>query len=214
MLKKLMIAPYFGGLPPWFEDLLDNTNRLRVHGWDFLFWNSRQGFDELVKKKLGVKVGWGHVRKVTDLFPMFGVIFEDYLRGYDYWGYCGLDQVWGRVDLMLPDEELEKYDIWSCDDEMLCGPCTLFANVHFVNSLFTADGSWREVVENTKYYGYDEDGFDKLVKRTKKQCVGYSKRHGYGNPEGLSIDPDGRLWYRKKEIMMFHFNRTHQWPLS
>lgn len=214
MLKKLMIAPYFGGLPPWFDRLLANTNKLRPYGWEFLFFPDREELDRLVMDALGVKVGWGYVRKITDLFPMFGAIFGDYLKGYDYWGYCGLDQVWGRVDKLLPDEELSQYDIWACDADMLCGPCTLFANVHTVNNLFTAAGEWRDVVENTKYYGWDEGGFDKLVKRVGKQRVGYSRRHAYGDPSGLTLDLDGNLNYKGKDIMMFHFNRTKTWPLA
>ena len=38
----------------------------------------------------------------TDLRPAYGVLFEEYLDGYDFWGHCDLDVLFGRIRDHLP----------------------------------------------------------------------------------------------------------------
>ena len=49
--------------------------------------------------------------KTGDYRPMFGEMFEeDFLKGYDVWGYCDIDIVFGNLRKFLTDEKLEQYD--------------------------------------------------------------------------------------------------------
>ena len=48
--------------------------------------------------------------KLCDYKPMFGLIFQDYLEGYDFWGYCDCDLIWGRMSRYITDDMMDRYD--------------------------------------------------------------------------------------------------------
>jgi len=45
--------------------------------------------------------------KLCDFRPAFGEIFADELAGYDFWGHCDLDVLFGRIREHLPAEAFE-----------------------------------------------------------------------------------------------------------
>lgn len=51
-----------------------------------------------------------HPYKVADYRPTFGLCLEEWLKDYDFWGYCDLDLVFGDMRKYLSDELLDKYD--------------------------------------------------------------------------------------------------------
>jgi hypothetical protein len=218
MLRKLMIAPYFGGLPPWYDKYLANTNRLRPYGWDFLTFPDESDFKLLVAQNLGVNIfhlELARCRKVTDFFPMFGAIFKDYLRNYNYWGHCGLDQIYGDVPDWCEDAELEECLIWSNDPGTICGPFTVYRNTPDINNLFMREPDWKGVLTSNVYHAYDEGGFSQLVRRKlDPDEISYHFLQGSNLP-GTNLEHDGKALFEDgKEIMMFHFNKTQEWPLK
>ena len=48
--------------------------------------------------------------KLCDYKPMFGLIFEDYLAGYDFWGFCDADLIFGNMSKFITDDLLDRYD--------------------------------------------------------------------------------------------------------
>jgi len=42
--------------------------------------------------------------------PCYGEVFKKELEGYDFWGHCDMDLIWGDIRKYLTDEVLEKYD--------------------------------------------------------------------------------------------------------
>lgn len=107
MIKKLMICPYFGILPPWFDSYLANIEMLKPLGYDWHITTNLKLFKERVGDILGIKCaivpGTG---KVWDYRPAFGVLFAKELKRYDYWGHTDFDCVYGRVDRFVTDEFL------------------------------------------------------------------------------------------------------------
>ena len=47
--------------------------------------------------------------KLCDYKPMYGLIFEDYLCGYDFWGHVDPDIIWGDLGHFITDYLLSKY---------------------------------------------------------------------------------------------------------
>lgn len=107
MIKKLMICPYFGTLPPWFDSYLANIEMLKPLGYDWHITTNLKLFKERVGDILGIKCpivpGTG---KPWDYRPAFGVLFAEELKRYDYWGHTDFDCVYGRVDRFVTDEFL------------------------------------------------------------------------------------------------------------
>lgn len=95
--------------------------------------------------------------KLCDYRPMYGLIFEDYLNGYQYWGHCDNDLIFGCITNFVSDEQLERYD-----RIFTRGHLTIYRNIDEVNRFFQKDSickdlpSWHKVVSSSTGYVFDE----------------------------------------------------------
>ena len=67
-------------------------------------------FREMAEQKLQMKIQLETPYECCDFKAVYGIIFEDYLSGYDYWGYCDMDMVFGDLYHFFEKYELTKYD--------------------------------------------------------------------------------------------------------
>lgn len=40
----------------------------------------------------------------------YGEVFQEYLKDFDFWGFCDVDLIWGDLRAHLPEEVLNEYD--------------------------------------------------------------------------------------------------------
>lgn len=230
MLRKLMITPFYGRLPDWFDQYLANIELLKPLGYDWLITTNLGLFKKRVKETLGIECpvvpGAG---KVWDYRASLGFLFEKELKGYDYWGHADFDCVFGRIDHFMPDERLSALDIWSnhADPKELyggyiCGPWTLYRNDPKVNTLFMRYPRWKESLSQPNPTGWLEfqDGFTGVVDAAHN--AGEIKRL-YTMYQTKDLDAfstlsmkDGVLFEGRDERMMAHFRRSNpkRWPLT
>ena len=71
--------------------------------------NLRQ-LKKLIEYKLNIKISLETPYKCCDFKPVYGIIFEDYISKYDFWGHCDLDLIFGDIRLFLEKYKIEKYD--------------------------------------------------------------------------------------------------------
>ena len=57
---------------------------------------------KLSSRKLGFEVYLERPYKCCDLKPAYGVIFEEYLTAYSYWGHCDFDLIFGDLQYFAP----------------------------------------------------------------------------------------------------------------
>src|SRR5678816_2825204 len=101
-----------------------------------------EGFDALIEKHCGVKVGnyltpEGVPHKlVSEYYPAYGEIFQEFTRSFEFWGHTNWDMVYGRLDRFLPDSVLRTCDIWSDDPNAIDGIFCLYRNAAEINNLF------------------------------------------------------------------------------
>ncbi len=99
-------------------------------------------------------------KKLCDFKPSYGYVLQDEIRGYDYWGYCDMDMIFGRIMDFLP-ENLSSYDKFGS-----LGHFTLFRNTERINRVFldgdTALRRWHEVSESSKIFAFDEWGINTI----------------------------------------------------
>ena len=125
-MNIVLIIPYFGKLPEWIILFLKSCEYLDGK-IDFLFFTDDENiscinrpsnvkyyvvsFDLLVKyietKGLGVL---SSAYKLCDYKPLYGYIFQEYIEGYDYWGYCDIDTVLGDISSFLIKNNYTCYD--------------------------------------------------------------------------------------------------------
>jgi hypothetical protein len=70
-------------------------------------------------RRLGFEVSVESGYKLCDFKPAYGYIFHDYIKEYDFWGYCDVDVIFGNIRAFMTDELLGEYDIISARHDYL-----------------------------------------------------------------------------------------------
>lgn len=169
MEKIAVLSVYYGTLPPYYrlwlrsceynstidfylvtdielDKLPENVHKINL---------SFTEFHALAEKKLGRKVCLDAPYKICDYRPMFGVIMEEYLKGYDYWANCDMDMLFGDLRNFFNQYELKKYDRF-----LHLGHLSLYRNTSACNQYYKLSGSkcgsWEKVVGTPKNCLFDE----------------------------------------------------------
>lgn len=111
---------------------------------------------ERATKVLGFEAALSHPCKCCDYKPLYGVLFSDLLEGYDYWGHCDVDLIFGDLQYFF-----EKYDLYSYDRFGVLGHLSLYKNNDLMNNSYKIPN---EVVDYKKVFITDDNYvFDELV---------------------------------------------------
>jgi hypothetical protein len=212
MLKKLMITPYFGKFPEWMDKFV------APEGYDWLLDTDLKKFKRRVRHKLGIKYPAGiGSPKVWDYRCALGLLYEDEIKGYDYWGHMDFDVAWGDVENYLPDRVLSEFDVYSSDNRYVCGCFSVYRNIPRVNNLFKEFFEWREKMIHPQPNGWVEKEYSRTLEASGLK---YAYTFNQGNPWDRQpvLKKEGRRLFQKideewKEIMMFHFRHSKKWPL-
>lgn len=125
MKSIVLICPYFGKLPNYFPlTLLSMKNNPQVT-W-LIFTDDRTAYDyppnvqveyvdfahvkKLIKKNLGVDATGIRPYKLCDYRPFYGIIFQDYIGEYSFWGHCDFDCVFGNLSDFITVDVLRHYE--------------------------------------------------------------------------------------------------------
>ncbi len=103
---------------------------------------------------LGEDIRLTRAYKFCDFKPLYGVVYQDILSGYDFWGYCDLDVVFGNIRTFVTDDVLSAHDII-----YRTGQLCLYRNVERINRLWEADGALytrEELFDPQTNCGFDE----------------------------------------------------------
>lgn len=167
-----MLMPYFGKWPVWFPLYLESCRWNPTIEW--LFFTdcpvpanppdnvsfvemSMEELGKLAARKLELpELQVSTPYKLCDLRPMFGIIFEDYLKEADYWGHGDTDVIYGSLRDTFT-EELLRYKIISMHRRYISGHLTLFRNSDEVNNLFRKMEDWEALVQHPRNLRVDED---------------------------------------------------------
>ena len=102
--------------------------------------------------------------KLCDFRPAYGLIFEEYLKNYDFWGHCDIDQIFGNIKNFVTEEVLNKYDKINKN-----GHFVLYRNTLRMNNLFKEKGSlfdYVDVFKSNENFAFDEyTGINMIVKK-------------------------------------------------
>ncbi len=153
MKSIVIIFPYFGKLPAqykmWRESALLNPSV------DFLFFTdaevqpapniivNRMSFGEfrrVVQRAFDFPIVLDRPYKLCEYKPAYGYILQDYIKGYDFWGFGDLDLVYGDLRTFITDSVLRHKFVLGW------GHLSLFMNDTATNTYFM------ERVEGFQYY--------------------------------------------------------------
>jgi len=112
---------------------------------------------------LGFPVRFSNPYKVCDFKPLYGFLFQDYLKEYDYWGYCDLDMVLGDLQSFISQPSSQPIDVLSTYSQFMSGPFSLYRNETRINELFRLSPRYRESLQDEIYRSFDENAFNENI---------------------------------------------------
>lgn len=168
--KCVVFSPYFGKLPVWFNLWLkscsfnkdfrfivftdDDISNYVIPDNVTIINLSFDDFRGMIQKRFDFKIALNNPYKLCDYKPAYGYIFSDYIEDYEYWGYCDLDIIFGRISDFMPSYEFDKISH--------LGHFCLYKNIERNNKAFMDSPknaiSYKEVFSNDQHFGFDEIG--------------------------------------------------------
>ena len=169
--KCLLILPYFGKFNNYFELFLKSCALNPGYNW-LIFTDCKDEYnypknvcvvkmtlEELHKRaneKLGFEVSLDAPYKLCDYKPAYGFLFEEYIKGYEYWGNCDCDLLFGNLEKILTPLLNKGYE-----KLFAAGHLTIYKNSPENNRRFmkTINGRlyYKEAFQTNKIYVFDED---------------------------------------------------------
>ena len=172
--KKILINVYFGKLNNYFDLWLESCKYQTSYTF-LLFTDDQTEYDypdnvkvvyttfDKLKARLRKIYDFDFVLdrpyKLCDYKAAYGDIFSDYIEGYDFWGYCDLDLIFGNLDGICTDAILDSYDKISER-----GHFALYRNNEELRNAYKlrAEGTlfYKDVFSSPKIFGFDESWFE------------------------------------------------------
>ncbi len=124
-MKTAIIIPYFGNFPSFFQAFLDSCKYNTGFEWLVFTDNTapykypenvhvrKMSMEEcrtLIQSKFDFPIALPRPWKLCDFRPAFGYIFEEYLTGYDFWGHCDCDLIFGDLSKFVTEEDMRRFD--------------------------------------------------------------------------------------------------------
>ena len=150
-----IIIPYFGKFPNYFQLFLNSCVCNRTIVWTIITDNTEsymypsnvkkvhmsfEDVQQLIRSKFDFELAINSVHKLCEFKPAYGFIFDDFVKGYDFWGYGDLDLIYGDIRSFLSEK------ILSYDKIFTLGHFSLIKNTYEINRLFM------KPLEETKLY--------------------------------------------------------------
>lgn len=180
MNKIVLIQLWLGKIPDYFWFHYETTKNLPI---DFLFISdqdieldspnyknikvTKEEISSLVLDKTGKDIKINNFRNVTTLKPLLGDLFEDYVIGYDFFGYYDIDILFGDFDKYI-NNNLDKYDVISFGNENFhnrtSGPFTIIKNTIENRKLYKKEiEAFVYKIKNYQSESFDEHEFNRLL---------------------------------------------------
>lgn len=154
--KYCVIAVYFGKFPQYINlwmkscslnptvDFLIITDQVIDNPYDNI--KVIPMTLEIMKKRVQEKINISNVSldfpyKCCDFRPAFGVIFDDYIEKYEYWGHCDFDMIFGNLDKFFNEKHIEQYDKF-----LTQGHLSMYRNTREINERYRGSGGKRNYI--------------------------------------------------------------------
>ena len=167
MRTIVLINCYFGKFPPYMNLFLESCRK--NHTIHFLIYTDctyeevppnvkivNCSFEELkrrIQSKFEFEIPLPTPYKLCDFKPAYGYIFEEDIKGYDFWGYCDIDLIFGDIRRFLTDNLLGEYD-----KLYQLGHLTIFRNTKENNIIFmdASDPNYKNAFSTETITVFDE----------------------------------------------------------
>lgn len=174
--KIVLILPYFGRFNNYFPLYLESCRFNPTIDW-MIFTDDKRDFDypnnvqvnyfsfetfkDLIQHNYDFRISLKNPYRLCNFKPAFGDIFRDYIKDFDFWGYCDNDIIWGNIRNFLSDEILDNYNrIFEF------GHLSLIRNLPKYNEYYKFNDAYKlAFAEDYNLLFFDELGFTDIWRR-------------------------------------------------
>lgn len=164
----ILIVAYFGDLPCWFELWLKSCKSNWNINW-LLITDDRGEYNypsnvrveymdmnnlkNLIDTKLKLRSNIINPYKLCDFKPTYGIVFEDYIGEYNFWGHCDIDLIFGDLREFITEDILLTYN-----KILRRGHLTIYRNNEIVNNYYKLKEDYKRILEDSNNRVFDEAG--------------------------------------------------------
>lgn len=227
MKTIVFLLPYFGKLPPNFDLWLKGckynpsinfivlTNDKTKFNYPKNVKVNYCSFDEIKKRiqdNFDFKVAIDRPWNLSLFKPAYGEIFKKEVNGYDFWGYCDADLMWGDIRNFITDDILQKYDRIGTK-----GHASIYRNNEIVNARYknvvSQTANYRTVFSGHSQYSFDENGMDEIYDALN---IPYYFRPYYAHLEKFESSfylkrlPKDKLYTNKYQVFLWREGKLYR----
>ena len=186
-----------------------------------------KGFNERASSAVGANIAieQANLRKVCDFKPIYGLMFADDLRDFEWWAYSDLDVVWGDIRRFVTDDILNAHVIVSPRQRKLGGHGTFVRNIEAHNRTFEIVPDFRTILTNPLYLRLDENILTNHLRELIAKSSFKARPKIYWEQEMtisaeyqkalMAGGADWQMWWRDgrafdaegREVMYLHFHK-------
>ncbi|MGN0294938.1 MAG: DUF6625 family protein [Lachnospiraceae bacterium] len=182
MTRIIIICCYFGKMPEYFlawlmscgwnlsiDFLLVTDQEIREHPPNVeIYKSSLEEIRIRAEHVLGFTPCLNQSYKLCDYKVLYGLMFQEKCQGYDFWGHCDLDMIFGDLRKFITENKLSV-----CDRIYPYGHLALYRNTEECNQRYRSDGSpysYKQVFTSDNIYFFDERCYMKICEKNNYPC--------------------------------------------
>lgn len=167
-IRICIINVYFGTFPNYFPlwlksaeknpnidfFIFSNTNYAYLPPNVRIIHSTLNDIKQRAENALGFEVALDTPYKCCDYKAIYGLLFKEELKEYDYWGHCDLDLIWGNLEKCFIENEITRYERF-----FFLGHLSLYRNNDTVNNYIKLPGAavdYHEVYTTNRICVFDE----------------------------------------------------------
>lgn len=173
-MKIALILPYFGKFdnlfPIWLhscrcnseidwivftddKSCYDYPDNVKVHYINFE--TMREHFQSFYDFKISLDTPY----RLCNFKPAYGELFADYIKGYDAWGFCDNDMIYGDIVKNIPTILSDKFKIGRF------GHLTILPNTEECRRLYRYADAYKIAFSTPQSLFFDENTFVKILEK-------------------------------------------------
>lgn len=123
-------------------------------------------FNQHAKEKLNMNINIRKGYKLCDFKPTYGILFDNELKNYEYWGPIDFDIIFGKISKFINPYIDMGMDLISVRTGYLSGFFAVYKNKPLINNLFFKSPDVFKVLtdENDINYFFDECGLETMTR--------------------------------------------------
>lgn len=224
-MKTAIVLPYFGKFDQLFPLWLKSCEINADIDW-LIFTNDRTPFDypvnvkvhyisfEDLKRKIQSKydfaISLNTPYRRCNFKPAYGDIFEDYLQGYDNWGYCDNDLIFGDISKFLNQSHFNNKSQFGT-----FGHLTILPFTNEAIKLYLLNDAYKIAFSNPEPLFFDEEIFNKIISIVGYQKLSFPIANFVPRLKNFYIDYEyGREWINSHHVFIWNKGHLYRYYLN